>query len=161
MDSFEDVRQLSSRNLGLIMARSTPDASLESLADEPSTRSGLKRTTRHEIREYLPEYLKLAEALMLNSGRADHADGVARTYDLLCTSLPLDTTVPKQTESTRSKVSILSSQLEVVSHILETLETTIRMSSSSLTSVVGKYPMHGLLASLRCEYSPAVISFGG
>jgi hypothetical protein len=109
MDNFDDVRQAAANALKTMSASKAPEI----------------------LTTILPEFVDRCERRMLQSGRADHADAVARSYDLLFSVQPSS-----------------NKKLEILQHRMRMLESTVDMASSSLASVVGKYPMHGILASI-------------
>ncbi|OJD36189.1 heat repeat protein [Diplodia corticola] len=92
-------------------------------------------------------FLDRAEKAMLRSGRADHADGVARAYDLLFErrAEPLSPNSPAN--------SVLSEWMKsrqgIVEHLISLLDETIGVASSNLSVAVNTYPMHGTLSALR------------
>jgi hypothetical protein len=82
-----------------------------------------------------------AIAMMLSSGRADHADGVAYMYGLsyVLAETPED-------------------QQSVLTALLDETEEMLRVADVDLARAVDKFPLHGLLTSLRyvlvrCELS--------
>ncbi|KAK3718169.1 hypothetical protein LTR37_005284 [Vermiconidia calcicola] len=121
MDPFDDVRQMSAAILFLYSA------------------PGNVRESQHG-RKGLGDVIDRAENRMLATGRADQADGVAHMYALLfreSQSVSRSSTGPHSTEQ-----SVLLRLVESLARILNTVE-------SSLATAPDKYPMHGLLTSLR------------
>ncbi len=91
-----------------------------------------------------------AEAIMRYTGRADHADGVGRLYNLLyggCRS------IAKPDNSYESQPLILT-------HIMERLEHVIRVAHDNMRTAVGKYPLHGYLIALRYKIFASRIARG-
>ncbi|KAK5118275.1 hypothetical protein LTR62_002788 [Meristemomyces frigidus] len=78
----------------------------------------------------ISQALERAEATMLQTGRADQADGVAHLYTLLYKS------------NTASDGSIMSQVCHRLMQMLNTAKT-------DLGKAVSRYPIHGLLTSLR------------
>ncbi|OMP83498.1 hypothetical protein BK809_0004879, partial [Diplodia seriata] len=92
-------------------------------------------------------FLHRAEKAMLRSGRADHADGVARAYDLLFERR----SEPLSPESPANSVLAdwMKSRQGIVEHLISLLDETITAASSNLSVAVNAYPMHGILSALR------------
>ncbi|KAK4502728.1 hypothetical protein PRZ48_006154 [Zasmidium cellare] len=109
LDPFDDVRQTASSILAL--ASSASDSRLQS---------------------NLCSVVSRAEEMMLATGRADHADGVAHLYAIQ-SRLANDSTSGQTT----------------VQHLLGQLEQMLTIARRSLPEAVAKYPIHGLLTSLR------------
>ena len=80
-----------------------------------------------------------AEALMRDTGRADHADGVGRLYGLLY----------KTCQNLAKPNLWYNSRLSILEHILEHLEHDIRVARNNMRKAVGEYPLHGYLIALR------------
>ena len=120
MDPFEDVRQTAATILGTLN-----DSCLQA---------------RKGIRDQLVKALQRAEASMLATGRADHADGVALLYALIYKQ-----TDPSETSSQRS----WPSQAALMSDLVGKLENMLTIAKSELDSAVDKYQMHGILTSIR------------
>jgi hypothetical protein len=88
-----------------------------------------------------PKFLKRAEYMMLKSGRADHADGVSRAHAIVFEA------ASHLTYSSDDSIPDRISQLE---SLIGRLENRILLAKDNLALAVGKYPLHGVLASLRC-----------
>ncbi|SMY23097.1 unnamed protein product [Zymoseptoria tritici ST99CH_1A5] len=120
MDPFDDVRQTSASILGYYSSTTTS--------------SGLLN------KDCVATTLDKAEAIMLATSRADHADGVAHLYAICYQRCRGDTVSENLVwESPRSFLDALVSKLDLMALLAET----------SLAKAVQKYPMHGLLTSLR------------
>jgi hypothetical protein len=81
-----------------------------------------------------------AESMLVLSGRADHADGVAHLYSILfsqCSDINSD-----NEQWWTSKCGILE-------HLLHTVEETIEIARVDIGKAVGNHPLHGLFISLR------------
>ncbi|KAF2497326.1 hypothetical protein BU16DRAFT_505602 [Lophium mytilinum] len=91
-------------------------------------------------------FIERAEKIMLRTGRADHADGVARAYELLYSQandeITLRSIVGEHDEWWLSKWTIID-------HLAEQLEKTVEIARQNLSVAVNKYPAHGVLASIR------------
>jgi hypothetical protein len=94
------------------------------------------------------EFLLKAENQMLKSGRADHADGVSRTYALLFESACAD----RPNLQTSTKEDWWSSKIGIASHLVDQLNNAISAAKDNLQLAVNQFPMHGILASLRFVY---------
>jgi hypothetical protein len=118
LDPFEDVRQTASSILYLHCA------------------TGVDQDFLQEVESTLSS----AEAVMLLTGRADHADGVAHLYGLKasCDKHPL---LEKDA----------GSALEQAVHqdLVDQIGVMLSVAQRDLAQAVAKYPLHGLLTSLR------------
>lgn len=103
-DPFEDVRQMAASILGIYAT--TFDSSSWRRIEAAMSR---------------------AEEVMLATGRADQADGVAHLYTLLCA---------------RSGSNVLPG-------LVEKLENMLEIAKKDLAQAVERYPVHGLLTSIR------------
>lgn len=92
----------------------------------------------------LPTFIHRAETLMLRTGRADQADGVARAYSLLFTQCNENLPVSLSTES-----SGLWSKMAILRHLTAQLEQTIELARKDLSLAVNERPVHGTFAALR------------
>ncbi|KAI7318345.1 hypothetical protein KC315_g10090 [Hortaea werneckii] len=86
-------------------------------------------TTTFDIEDWnrIRQALSQAEEAMLVTGRADRADGVAHLYTLLCSEGGSD----------------------VLSKLVDELERMLSIAKSDLAQAVDRYPVHGLLTSIR------------
>jgi hypothetical protein len=142
MNPFDDVRNFAALLLEMAPAVTQDDASSGSDLLFVTTRS-----EKHDgANTQLFSFLQRAEERMLRSGRADHADGVSRTYALLFKVAPTG----QPTDSTESiSTKWWNTRLGIVRHLVEQLETTIGTANSNLSLAVSRFPMHGILSSLR------------
>ncbi|KAF2002414.1 HEAT repeat protein-like protein [Amniculicola lignicola CBS 123094] len=122
LDPFEDIRSASAVALALC---------IESLDEKKKLR----------ISQTFPNFLGRAEVTMLQTGRADQADGVARSYALLFT----------KDRNTRSELSVESRPkgIETVNRLVNQLESTISLANKNLPQAVNGRPVHGIIAALR------------
>jgi hypothetical protein len=112
MNSFEEVRQTAASILELCTSKR--------LSSADDARTSLEVAKDRAI------------AMMLSSGRADHADGVAYMYGL--------SYVLAETSDDRHSVLIA---------LLEETEEMLIVADVDLARAVDKFPLHGLLTSLR------------
>jgi hypothetical protein len=121
LDPFEDVRQTASSILGLNCAMQ---------ADNPS----------QDFRQEVESVLSRAETTMLLTGRADHADGVAHLYGL-------------KARCGRSRfsdqVSDTAPAQAVLQSLIRQLNEMLLSARQDLAQAVARYPLHGILTSLR------------
>lgn len=150
LDPFDDVRNGAAAILELV-----PPSMLLAPANDTG---GLTMDTEPTVgdREILRSrglinMLYRAEAIMRYTGRADHADGVGRLYNLLYGTCQNSA---KPDNWYKSRVSILE-------HILERLEHDIRVARDNMRLAVGKYPLHGYLIALRYKTIGSGIIRGG
>ncbi|KAM0701622.1 hypothetical protein Q7P35_010530 [Cladosporium inversicolor] len=121
MNSFEEVRQTAASILELCTSGNLASAD--------------------EARKSLAVAKGRAITMMLSSGRADHADGVAYMYGL--------SYVLAETSGDRQLV---------LTGLLGKTEEMLNVADSDLARAVDKFPLHGLLTSLRyvllrCDFS--------
>ncbi|KAF2126132.1 hypothetical protein P153DRAFT_425326 [Dothidotthia symphoricarpi CBS 119687] len=122
LDPFDDVRDA---------AVSILQMCLEALPD----------TQKNAVMATLPRFLSRAETVMLRTGRADQADGVARAYSLIF-SLATDS-------SADSSDSPFSSKLGVFKYLKTQLDQTLDIAHKNLSEAVDGRPVHGTFAALR------------
>ena len=145
MDPFDDVRKIASLVL-LIILKASSKAQTESLEREPIYRFVPFAVNAHRQGRILDLFRPLARAQMMlrTTGRADHADGVARLYDLRWQSC--------SHEDSWSMNSLILEEL------LIGLEEDVNITASDLNLAVGTRPLHGHLISLRSGLSSNVLS---
>ncbi|KEQ95613.1 hypothetical protein AUEXF2481DRAFT_79436 [Aureobasidium subglaciale EXF-2481] len=84
--------------------------------------------------------LAQAQNMMMRSGRADHADGVAHLYSSLfrqCANLISD------------DERWWASRCQVLEYLVHTIEQTIQVANADIAQAVSRNPLHGLFTSLR------------
>ena len=121
MDPFDDVRQTSATILSLYS-------------------TSYNYEDRCIASKELSQTISRAEDMMLATGRADQADGVAHMYALLYQACGDSQTVSG---------SRFSSRQILLMHLVKSLERMLDVAETDLISAVKKYPMHGILASIR------------
>jgi hypothetical protein len=120
LDPFDDVREASVSVLQLCLV-------------------ALPNAEKSAILSTLPRFVSRAEAMMLRTGRADHADGVARAYSLLFTIAGADSSPSSD---------ILSSRFGVFEGLRKQLEETLQIARTNLSEAVNGRPVHGIFAAL-------------
>ncbi|KAE9992852.1 hypothetical protein EG327_007479 [Venturia inaequalis] len=135
MNPFEDVRIFAEMLIDVIVP--------QSLHNKPIYQDSITPTPVHASTNL--DVLLRAEALMLRSGRADHADGVSRTYALLFQSVEDFVSGP----DVDGKEVWWTSKSDIVDHLVDQLETALSTAAADLKLAVTLSPMHGTLASLR------------
>jgi hypothetical protein len=143
MNPFDDVR-----NFAALLLKMAPGTACENTLrpNVPQNSAAASSSKYGEADTYIFRFLQRAEERMLRSGRADHADGVSRTYALLFETTHMNP--PDQTLENGSPVWWYT-KLGIVCHLVEQLEVTIHTANTNLSLAVSKFPMHGILASLR------------
>lgn len=150
MDPFEDVRIFAEMLIDLTV----PQGFHNKLAQQESIPSSPAHPSTNL------DVLLRAEGLMLRSGRADHADGVSRTYALLFESVEDFVTGPH----IDGKEVWWTSKSDIVGHLVRQLETALNTAAVDLKLAVTLSPMHGILASIRyvwpcnCNFPSSVLS---
>jgi hypothetical protein len=121
MDPFDDVREISGAILSIYAA-------------------SYQSSERSNACKELMDVVDRAERTMLATGRADHADGVAHLYRML---FLLSDKSPAISGSGRC------TQQPVIVHLVESLKRMLDAAERSLAVAANKYPLHGLLTSIR------------
>jgi hypothetical protein len=134
MNPFEDVRTFSAALLEMMP-----------LAVQNSLREHGSLTAPAEHASTILKFLSKAEGQMLKSGRADHADGVSRTYALLFESA----SASRLDWQSEGKEEWWTSKIGIASHLVDQLDNAISTAKDNLQLAVTRFPMHGILASLR------------
>lgn len=134
MNPFEDVRR-HAESLTVIM----PKALHNTVVDQKSTISSSEQVST------TLNFLLKAEGQMLRSGRADHADGVSRTYAMLFDEAPIDRPNPH----INGQEVWWTSQSDIAYHLVDRLEIALDTAKANPQLAVTRFPMHGILASLR------------
>ncbi|KAI1492500.1 putative death-receptor fusion protein-domain-containing protein [Biscogniauxia mediterranea] len=122
MDPFDDVREAAA---SLVMFLE-PDSTA---SKRPTEIRGLSRDPMEELQEFC----RNADELSRRTSRADHSDGVARSYELLCRWSP-----------------DFGEATKIPSKILSGLEAKLSVAEQDLALAVLQAPVHGDFASLRC-----------
>ncbi|KAI0603419.1 putative death-receptor fusion protein-domain-containing protein [Biscogniauxia sp. FL1348] len=122
MDPFDDVREAAASLVMLLEPESTT-------SKRPTGIRGLSRDPMDELQEFC----RNADELSRRTSRADHSDGVARSYELLCRWSP------GFREATK-----------IPSNVLSGLEAKLSVAEQDLALAVLQAPVHGDFASLRC-----------
>ncbi|KAH7125462.1 putative death-receptor fusion protein-domain-containing protein [Dendryphion nanum] len=141
LDPFDDVRST---------AVSILDICMESLSN----------AEKPKVLSMFPAFLRRVENMMLRSGRADQADGLARSYALLFSQC--NTEIPPAL----SAVEGIWTQADIFGYLVEQLEKTIDIARVDLSSAVDERPVHGIFAALRYivdndDFYPKLISLSG
>lgn len=119
-DPFDDVRATAAAILGHYCSTASASGVLQ--------------------RAHLVSSLNRAETMMLATGRADHADGVAHLYAICY----------RRCGAENSNVAgFWPSRQDMLSHLVQNLGQMLTSAKQNLADAVQKYPMHGLLTSLR------------
>jgi hypothetical protein len=120
MNSFEDIRSLAANVL--------ENYYVSSGVSDPSA---------------VNEYFDKAREKMTLSGRADHADGVARLYRI-------QAAIARTSSKASSGEGIkLDDRYWVIKGLIEDLQAAIAVGKGNLPLAMEKHPIHGILASLR------------
>lgn len=125
LDPFDDVRDASVSILQLCL-------------------EALPAAQKNAVIASLPRFLSRAETVMLRTGRADQADGVARAYSLIF-SLASE----KLTELSDSP---FSTKFRVFEYLKKQLDSTLDIAHKNLSEAVDGRPVHGTFAALRYVY---------
>lgn len=132
LDPFDDIREASISVLQLCLA-------------------ALPEAEKTSVLSSLPQFVSRAEAMMLRTGRADQADGVARAYSLMFTVA--DANIGASSE-------LPSSKAEVFDGLRKQLADTLDVARTNLSEAVNGRPVHGIYAALTSALSTLNMSFG-
>ncbi|KAF2677884.1 HEAT repeat protein-like protein [Lentithecium fluviatile CBS 122367] len=124
MDPYDDIRDASVSILQLC---------LESMPDDQ----------RKTIIGKLPRFIARAEGTMLRTGRADHADGVARAYALYFSTCSMGSA------GTRGPQSGDIQRIDVLERLNLQLQNTLEVVRQNLSEAVNGRPVHGTYAAIR------------
>ena len=143
LDPFDDVRQGAAAILELL----PPSLLLAPTFDNGEVSVTTERKIDVEVTpnsnsNELVNALYRAEALMRDTGRADHADGVGRIYSLLY----------KTCRNMAKSVVWYNSRSSILEHILEHLEHDINVARNNMRKAVADCPLHGYLIALRYPF---------
>lgn len=100
----------------------------------------LSQERKHLVLDVVPHFMSRAETTMLQTGRADQADGVARAYGLIFSVASNDTA---------SGDNQFSTKLGVFQHLKTQLDETLAVAHTNLSEAVNGRPVHGTFAALR------------
>ncbi|KAF2734774.1 HEAT repeat protein-like protein [Polyplosphaeria fusca] len=125
VDPYDDIRDISASLLEVCFH------SLPSMQHISAT---------HDLKRFIDR----AESIMVQSGRADQADGVARSYALLFNQSVDVSEAPDGTNDSQQYT-----KLGTVTQLVEKLEETIMIATRDLSYAVQGRPAHGLFAALR------------
>ena len=144
-DPFDDVRQSANRVIDLYLS-TNPILQIRWWTDLRTDTTGLaaKHSSNSEDDHYKTNDsflfdLNQAENRAGITGRADHADGLGRLYNILFTT---SNAVAKPDEWHQSSCTI-------VDHVISTLENEVDIAKNDLLYAVGDIPLHGHLIALR------------
>ncbi|KEQ67672.1 uncharacterized protein M437DRAFT_38503 [Aureobasidium melanogenum CBS 110374] len=121
LDAFDDVRSMATEILSLVNSDTRPQ---NGVFDTPM----------------LVKVLARAQKMLIDSGRADHADGVAHLYSILfnqCSHLNHDSE------------QWWASRYGILGHLVHAIEQTVETAKADISRAVSKHPLHGLFISLR------------
>ncbi|KAF2106936.1 HEAT repeat protein-like protein [Lophiotrema nucula] len=125
LDAFDDVRGASASLLTLC---------LESLSEAEKDRAVLE----------LVDFIRRAESMMLSSGRADQADGVARAVALLFTQCSKGSSNEETLQ-----LGEIQKQIDLSTYLTSQLDETLLVVRKDMADAVNGRPVHGIFAALR------------
>ena len=142
LDPFDDVRQSANRVFDLYL-------STKSLLRETEEQKVLVDRRAKYQTDYEDDYRKANHSIILDlkkaenrariTGRADHADGLGRLYNLLFTT---SGAIAKPAEWHQNHSLILD-------YVISTLEKEVDVARNDLLSAVSNMPLHGHLIAMR------------
>ncbi|KAI2475847.1 DUF2428 multi-domain protein [Pyrenophora tritici-repentis] len=101
----------------------------------------LPKDDRGSVMSTIPRFVSRAEHTMLQTGRADQADGVARAYGMIFNLAGND--------AVEVANGPFSSKLGLFEHLKKQLKDTLAVAHSDLSQAVDGRPVHGTFAALR------------
>ncbi|KAE8856963.1 hypothetical protein PTNB29_08030 [Pyrenophora teres f. teres] len=101
----------------------------------------LPQDERDGVMSTVPRFISRAEHTMLQTGRADQADGVARSYGMIFNLASND--------AVEVDNAPFSSKLGLFEHLQKQLKDTLAVAHSDLSQAVDGRPVHGTFAALR------------
>jgi hypothetical protein len=122
LDPFDDVRDAAVSVLQLCLA-------------------ALPKSDKEHVMSTIPPFIARAETVMLRTGRADQADGVARAYGMIFSSAESGAVAPGS--------SYFSTKLQIFEHLQDQLKSTLTVAHEDLSQAVDGRPVHGIFAALR------------
>lgn len=140
LDPFDDVRQTANLVLEVQFSSSQVSASpgLDGEKEIDLPKASENRNARIVSSKIL-SILATAESKAEKTGRADHADGVGRLYDLLYGRI-----TPFSTDTVW-----YGSPASILEHLISKLEKEIKVAKDDLPLAVSSAPLHGHLIALR------------
>jgi hypothetical protein len=123
LNAFDDVRSTAAEILSLVNSDS------------------LQQTGAGE-QSLVVQTLAGAEEMLVSSGRADHADGVAHLYSILFSQC---------SDLTSDREQWWTSKCGILEHLLHSVEQTLEIARVDISKAVGNHPLHGLFISLRYQ----------
>ncbi|KAH7558690.1 hypothetical protein BM1_04827 [Bipolaris maydis] len=122
LDPFDDVRDAAVSVLQLCL-------------------SALPELDKRHVMSAVPPFIVRAETIMLRTGRADQADGVARAYGMIFSSAENEEVTPGS--------SCFSTKFQIFEHLQKQLKETLAIAHKDLSQAVDGQPVHGIFAALR------------
>ncbi|KAF2215287.1 hypothetical protein CERZMDRAFT_36176, partial [Cercospora zeae-maydis SCOH1-5] len=136
LDPFEDVRHSAFDVLGLYCS-----VQVTAPPQNSQTAPGCPISTSLGITDLYMHTLDRAETIMYQTGRADHADGVAYLYSLWYQSCIADNNSVHTWQYAEENI--------LLGRLFAKLKKFIDTAQNALSEAVARYPLHGLLTSLR------------
>lgn len=134
LDAFDDVRDTSVSILQICF---------ESMSEKE----------KDDVLAMLPPFISRAEALMLRTGRADHADGLARAYAFYHSCVPEYAATPQLDELPAV------TRIDVIRRLNMQLLETLAVARRNLPEAVDGRPVHGIFAAIRYELIAPLMLF--
>lgn len=125
VDPFDDIRSAAIDNLEICLDSISPEKKASALKS-------------------IPQLINRAEKMMLRTGRADQADGLARAYALLFNQCNEDLPEVLKTDSMG-----IWTRTGILNRLTYQLEETIELARKDLPAAVDGRPVHGIFAGLR------------
>ena len=129
LDAYDDVRNLATSLLYALQPRTTNYTQSIDGSEAPSSR---------------PDVLRHVEALVADTGRASHGDGLGRLYEL-------------QFAGVAPFAKAQTTQYAQLDGLLQLLESDICRAEKFLAAAVATSPIPAHLVALRYEQSPAFV----
>ena len=150
LDPFDDVRQWAAMVIQLCIERGlavhvlSPAKTIEGKTDKADQIG--KVTADAPV---IDRVLRMAEKKAKQTGRADHADGVGRLYELLYLS---NRVIVESTKRHYSSFSILD-------RLISEMEKDVKSANNDLLQAIGNASLHGHLIALRYESTFSILTY--
>lgn len=153
LDPFEDVRHDALRLLQMFLGTSSSCDKSNSPVDSTQSGAGSLEVVwppwHRKQQDMTLQFLNRARAKMMNSGRADHADGVARIFGLLAQNRRCHSSEQNLVQNKPKGLHPLFTAHELIVYLIDRVKDALSIAKTDLSAAVHHYPIHGLFIALR------------
>lgn len=144
LDPFDDVRQGALNILKIDKPILQVPNAASQRANVAHENSILSHGVDASANAYEDVVLDRAKTIMLRTGRVDHADGVARLFDLRSYGCS-----QRQYTAQQSGPHSVDSRLTIVTDLMTLLEKSLEAARVNISHAVSSFPLHGIFTALR------------